>query len=83
MIRKLKKGLFGCILGATLATGTGCAHQAARTQNTITAASYEAALEICVQRALNQLDNGTAKSDVAVEYEVCASLADKQFGRKP
>ncbi len=78
------RGITGCVAGAALASATlGCAHQQERIQNATTSAEYQAALEICVQKAMKLIDAGTAKDEVQASYEQCAEVADKKYGRKP
>lgn len=82
----ISKGIKGVIFGTVLGiAGLGCAsaNTPARIQNATTSAEYQAALEICVQKAMKLIDAGTAKDEVQASYEQCAEDADKKYGRKP
>lgn len=63
----------------------GCVplHTNERAQNTLAAAGYAAALELCVQTALDEISSGIAAETVQARYDACAASADRQFGKKP
>lgn len=80
-MKKMMKYLAGATLVLAGCAGAG-AHVPERTQNATVAAEYQAALEICVQKAMKLIDAGAPKAEVQSGYEKCADDADKKYGRK-